>query len=134
MAPGRAIIAALVLLSGSSLFPAQAADYICPDHVSATLTLMEPLEPGSPWTTQSSEASGAQTLSDLTLFDGPPEEKASLAPSAEGAEPSWSFPAPRPRQIWVACSYANTSLTLIQPLDDAITRCTETGPGTLSCQ
>lgn len=111
-----------------------AADYKCPDSISANHTLMEPLEAGSPWTSYSAESAGAQTFSGITVFDGPPEEMASLVPATEGEQQVWTFSAQKSRKIWVQCDYANTSLKLVQAMPDAVTRCAVATPGTVSCQ
>ena len=66
-------------------------------------------------------------LSGLTVFDGPPEELASLVPDGDSEDgktttESWTLAA-NPRGYWITCHYASTTVTLTQRLPDSAARC-----------
>ncbi len=122
----------LVLLVFLSSAIAKAEDFVCPDHVETTM-VMEPLDVTSPWTIRTAHDNG-QTLTGMTVFDGPPDEMASLVPDEQGEFPVWIFTAEKPRAMWVECNYYNTPLKLSRVLPDAATRCVARAVGTLSCE
>jgi hypothetical protein len=74
---------------------------------------------------------GAETfptqLSGVTVFDGPPEELASLVPDGDSEDDkttteSWTLAA-NPRGYWITCHYSSTTVTLTQRLPDTARRC-----------
>ncbi len=64
----------------------------------------------------------------VSLFDGPPAERALLAPDAEKAKGArltarWTFPSTRTRTLSLVCHYADTSATLSRPVPFEIETC-----------
>ena len=129
----RAITAGLVLLLCLPPSAVMAEDFQCPDHVVAQ-TVMEPLEAGSPWEIRAGENGGFRTLAGITIFDGTPEEMASLAPDTQDGQSVWTFAAQKQRKIWLECNYNNTPLKLARALPDTVTRCVSAASGKLSCE
>ena len=69
------------------------------------------------------------SLAGITLYDGPPSEKASLVydkiTKAKGEETAvWTFDAKSERQTWIACSYAGTVIELTRTLAPHTAMCT----------
>lgn len=63
----------------------------------------------------------------VEFSEGPPDQKAILAPSTESYEQSkmisiWIFP-PSNQGYWVSCMYSNTSAVVTQRLEDGISLC-----------
>ena len=68
-------------------------------------------------------------LAGITLYDGPPADKASLVydriDRAKGVETAtWTFAAKKERPIWLTCSYAGTAVQLARSLPPQTTKCT----------
>lgn len=122
LAPGacRAVLAAA---ASSMLVAAPAlADVSCPMSIRVDQGLTAPV---ADWT------AGAEVLptelSGLTLFDGPPEELASLVPDGDSETDKtttefWTLAA-NPRGYWITCHYSSTTVTLTQRLPDTAARC-----------
>jgi hypothetical protein len=71
------------------------------------------------------------TLSGITFYDGPPSEKASLVydritHGKTEQVATWTFAPQKARPIWLACSYAGTSIELTKALPATITTCAVT--------
>jgi len=104
-----------------------AADTIkCPATISARQQLSSQI-PG--WTTMEDDT--PHNLSGITFFDGPPADKASLVydritHGKTEQVATWTFAAQKERPIWLACSYARTSIELTKALPATITTCTVT--------
>jgi len=69
-------------------------------------------------------------LASVTLFDGPPEQGASLVgdeqtPSETEMVVRWSF-TEHQRPYWLSCSYANTGVTLSRSIPPRIRSCSVT--------
>lgn len=67
-------------------------------------------------------------LYSITLFDGPVEEMAALAPdgrakAANAITDTWTLDATSPRDLWLQCNYANTTITLAKPLGKGFRKC-----------
>jgi len=119
-----AIAGILLTVSGAAGL-AQAEEVGCPAQISTTQTLARPV---SGWTDR--KDTSPNVLAGLTFYDGPPEEQASLAPDEKHVKgklvESWElFPNP-PRQNWIECIYAGTSIKLARPLPKEIRGCTVT--------
>jgi len=98
------------------------ADVSCPLSITVSQALTAPV---ADWT------EGAESLptelSGLTVFDGPPEELASLVPDGDSetdktATEFWTLAA-NPRGYWITCRYSSTTVTLTRRLPDSATRC-----------
>jgi hypothetical protein len=70
-------------------------------------------------------------LAGITFYDGPPEQKASLvsdkrAETGRKQTATWHFHVEDGRQIWLACSYAATSVALTKSLPRSTSACSVT--------
>jgi len=104
---------------------AAAEEVGCPAQISTIQTLARPV---SGWSERKDPS--PNVLAGLTFYDGRPEEQASLAPDEKHVKgklvESWElFPNP-PRQNWLECIYAGTSIKLARPLPKEIRGCTVT--------
>lgn len=74
----------------------------------------------------------------ITVFDGTPEQMASLVPDneplKEGESHVWTFEPERGRDIWVQCGYAKQATRLQRAIPKNARKCTQTAPRTLSCE
>ena len=67
-------------------------------------------------------------LAGITFYDGPPQEKASLAydnmmKTAAKQIGKWSFTPVASRQTWISCSYSGTSVELAKSLPPKTSAC-----------
>ena len=97
------------------------ADVSCPMKIDVAQNLAAPM---ADWTA-GMEALPPE-LSGLTVFDGPPEELASLVPDGDSEDDKtttefWTLAA-NPRGYWITC-YSSTTVTLTRRLPDSATRC-----------
>ena len=104
-----------------SAIPAS-ADTGCPMSIAVSQGLKAPL---ADWT-EDLEALPTE-LSGLTVFDGPPEELASLVPDCDSEDGKtttefWTLAA-NPRGYWITCRYSSTTVTLTRRLPDTARRC-----------
>jgi hypothetical protein len=118
------VVAIFVALAGAVGSAADAID--CPVAISARQQLGTPV---AGWT--AIEDDTPHNLSGITFYDGPPSEKASLVYDhiTHGKTEqlaTWTFAAQRDRPIWLACSYAGTSIQLTKALPATITTCAVT--------
>jgi hypothetical protein len=103
------------------LGPCWAQDPYCPKSIHTKQTI-ESAPPG--W--KAANGKGEHSLAAITLFDGPPEQEASLVydsyikgKTADRA--TWKFD---PSQhIWISCIYQGTEITLAKPLSEKTTEC-----------
>lgn len=94
---------------------AYAYDVTCPPSISVKQLLPE-TEPG--WTARVDTINKPMVLESIELYDGPPEELASLKPDNGDSEDEvmvWTLP-PSSRGYYVECRYANTAVTFSQKL------------------
>jgi len=123
--PRRLLLVSLLLLQLVSF--ASAADTVgCPATISARQQLAAPQ---AGWT--ATEDDTPHSLAGLTFYDGPPSDKASLVydritHGKTEQVATWTFAAQKQRPIWLACSYARTSIQLTKALPTTITTCTVT--------
>lgn len=105
-----------------------AVDFTCPEKLEGLPEGWSPTE----YTEYVPQSDG------MTVFDGPPDEMASLVPDNEPdldcAFAYWTFPARKPRSIWMRCSYTGQVMHTMRALPDGITKCTQTAAHTLSCE
>ena len=117
--------ASLLLLAILPFSPAAvAADSLtCPANINTHQQLAASL-PG--WSTFLDDT--PHLLAGITFYDGPPQEKASLAydsisKSAGMQSAKWTFAPAAGRATWIACSYADTSVRLTRPLPTNTATC-----------
>jgi len=116
----RAQLPAMVLLI-LGITPAL-ADVSCPISISVTQNLAAP---ATGWTEGMEDL--PTELSGVTVFDGPPEELASLVPDGDSEDDKtttefWTLAA-NPRGYWITCHYSSTTVILTQRLPETATRC-----------
>jgi len=117
----KEVLIAAVVVTGVA-----AADEVgCPAQIYTTQTLAKAV----PDWTERKDAS-PNVLAGLTFYDGRPEEQASLAPDEKHVKgrlvESWEFFPNPPRQNWLECVYAGTSIKIARPLPKEIRGCTVT--------
>jgi hypothetical protein len=98
----------------------------CPDMIGVHEQLTTSVEG---WKTMLDET--PHRLANITFYDGPPKEKASLVndqtTKAAGKETAkWHFIPRGDRSIWVACSYASTAVVLTKMLPPKTNTCSVT--------
>ena len=78
---------------------------------------------------------GAHEVTNVTVYDGPVEENASLVPDGERkagkkVQEFWKLDAKNPRGYWLQCHYAATPMTLVKAVPKGATSCVVTAdPG-----
>ena len=96
------------------------ADVSCPMSISVTQNLAAP---ATGWT--EGRENLPTELAGVTVFDGPPEELASLVPDGDSEDGNttefWTLDA-NPRGYWITCHYSSTTVTLTQRLPETATR------------
>jgi len=118
-------IGGFLLAAGAMAALAGAEEVGCPAQIVTTQSLTKAV-PG--WTDR--KDASPNVLAGLTFYDGRPEEQASLAPDEKHVRgklvETWElFPNP-PRQNWIECVYAGTSIKIAKPLPKEIRGCTVT--------
>jgi hypothetical protein len=126
MTAQRFFVASTLVALVSLLVGWAAGDVGCPATISARQQLATPV---AGWT--ATEDDTPHNLSGITFYDGPPSEKASLVydritHGKTEQVATWTFAARKDRPIWLACSYARTSIELAKTLPTSITMCTVT--------
>jgi hypothetical protein len=116
-----AIATGLILFAGAGAVSAETPQ--CPSEISARQELASPQEG---WRAQ--RRSGPHRHAHITLYDGVPEDQASLVPDrtlqVQGGELStWNFGSSSTRGIWIECHYAGTSISLIRELPAGTKSC-----------
>lgn len=116
-----AIAAGLILFAGAGAVSAGTPQ--CPSEISASQELASPQEG---WRAQ--RRSGPHRHAHITLYDGVPEDQASLVPDrtlqVKGGELStWNFGSSSTRRIWIECHYAGTSISLVRELPAGTKTC-----------
>jgi hypothetical protein len=111
----------LVLSLGALSFAVDAN--ICPAKIDVHQQLATPV---NGWTAMTDET--PHQLAGITLYDGTPQEKASLVyddMKKVGAKQvaSWSFAPSSGRQTWIACSYSGTDIQLTRALPASTRSC-----------
>ncbi len=100
--------------------------FTCPDYLALNAS---PLTGVSlPADARALVAPGRVWLSGASLFDGPPEEQASLVPdNADSDGPSlWTLASSSPSGYWLSCDYANGLVRITRQLAANSSRCTAT--------
>jgi len=108
----------------SVLIPAAfASDDYCPASVAAKQEIQN-----APAGWLAAQSDLPSPLSGITLYSGPPSEKASLVydkwTKRNGlAYAVWTFVHNTPERIWLVCNYANTTVTLAKELPKVTSEC-----------
>jgi hypothetical protein len=89
----------------------------------------EPVAPPAGWSAM--DNGSPHRLDEVTFFDGPPAERASLKFDDEASAKKewtgiWHFQ-PNPRGFWITCSYRGTSIVLSRRLPAEVKVCRVTG-------
>lgn len=106
----RSGIAALGV--ASTALPATADTFNCPAAFPPQAMQFSPTTDG--WIGAPGDAA---PLYSAEVFDGPPEQRASLQPGASSRNTSsWTFEGSYPQGIWLQCSYAGGALMLSRRL------------------
>jgi len=117
---------------------ARAQEIFCPDTISVEQKLSQPVEG---W--KGSVSDTPNRFMNVMIYDGPPEQMASLVPTKEGRQGNKEFatwdlrPTSEPiRESWISCFYDGTNAVLSRLLPKDATECTVTynprqkgGPG-----
>ena len=121
--PVAFIAIGLALIAGAIVSTAAraAAEVMCPDTIAVTQNAAA----NADWLVRDSGAK--PELQSATIYEGPPEEQASLKYDREIERKSeivqsWNLP-PSKRGYWLACGYANTSKELYRKLPDMTAVC-----------
>jgi hypothetical protein len=122
----RRLFLVLIFVALVSAFGSAADTVSCPATISARQQLATPV---TGWTAMEDDT--PHNLSGITFYDGPPAEKASLVydritHGKTEQVATWTFAAQKERPIWLACSYAGTSIQLTKTLPATITMCAVT--------
>ena len=117
----RLRIAATAIIVAGSISGVVHAQVACPPTVSVEQKASAPND----WSLGYSK--DAAELSSVTIFDGSPEELASLKYDDERTVKdeivqTWELPA-SPRGYWIVCGYANTTAQLRRKLPDRVRAC-----------
>lgn len=97
-----------------------AFEYRCPESVETTQSLVFTPEG---WRSLSDKTKDIQPLERMTIFDGNPEEKASLVPDNEGAQQDLTWTNHTLKGFWMACSYSQTTARLIREIPRTVKKC-----------
>jgi hypothetical protein len=118
----RATLALAVLLASPL---ARSSDAVqCPDSIRVAEKLAAAADG---WTEGASDE--PHRLAGITLFDGKPEERASLVGEERvlsKAKLQVTWPLAKGREYWLSCSYASTGVVLSRRLPEAVRSCTAT--------
>lgn len=122
----RRLFLAVAFVSAVSVVGYAADNVSCPATISARQQLATPV---AGWA--AIEDDTPHNLAGITFYDGPPSEKASLVydritHGKTEQVATWTFAAQKQRPIWLACSYAGTSIQLTKALPATITTCVVT--------
>lgn len=97
----------------------------CPGSVHLSSGTVDPLD--VPTDFRPSISKSIERLSGYSVFDGPPEEGASLKPwssSAKTNRSKWLFDKSVKYEVWVSCDYADGLIRLVQRVSNPVTACT----------
>jgi hypothetical protein len=118
----RARIALLLAFGATSVYAQAAhAQVVCPPSVAVEQKAATPNEWSVEYSKQPAE------LAAVTIFDGPPEQMASLKYDDERTTKSeiiqtWKLP-PSDRGYWMVCGYSNTTTLLRRKLPNDVRAC-----------
>jgi hypothetical protein len=124
-----AVFVLLVLPAGAAQPKTSASEptgpSLCPETISVEQRVIEPPQGWEPG------LSGAKPqLAMVTVFDGPPAERASLKYDSELKQrPGWVATwllAPNARGHWIQCAYENTTAVLSKRLPETVRTCNVT--------
>lgn len=121
MKPALLLVAATLVTTACSAEP-----FVCPGYLELTSTPLIAAE--LPPASRALVAPGRVWLSGASLFDGPPEEQASLVPdNAESDGPAqWTLASSAAGGYWLSCDYADGLVRVTQPVAATVSRCSAT--------
>lgn len=121
------LIACLLLsLGGGSAATAADNAYACPEKVrlsSGTISDQDIAD----WKPE--VPSSVIWLTGASVYDGPPQERASLVPTRtnkSGSVMKWVLEGSDARGVWIACDYGDGVASLVRRIPDASKQCTVT--------
>ncbi len=116
----------LVFLQVSSDAMASKISYECPSEIHTEQSAVKTKVP-SGWLAKRAYNFEPQLRTHMSVYDGPPEQGASLIPDDEEntdiTKTSWSFGKKKERSIWLACEYTGTGILLTKELPKEATLC-----------
>ena len=120
-----ALVAGVALLPFPSLAQGPVKVFRCPERLEGISQSLATTPEG--W--ESGRLEVTHWVANLTFYDGPVAEKASLVPDASGRDgekvnESWKLNPKNPRDYWIECSYLGTSLTLMKNIGRGYRQCT----------
>jgi hypothetical protein len=121
----------LLVLCNFSLAQADDSAVTCP---AAIEVMQSPANIPAGWRAGTSggvAGNGRCNLANIGFSEGPPAEQVSLAPDSgkklrRSETQTWLFSPGAPQGYWIACEYAQTSVTLTRRLPERIRTCTVT--------
>ncbi|MBY0414024.1 MAG: hypothetical protein K2Q18_07655 [Bdellovibrionales bacterium] len=117
------ILAFTLFFSITNILAAESS-YECPPEITTTQAVKDKTPDG--WSSLQ-DTNSKHWLDTVMVFDGPPEELASLVPDNSNNQDIkktvWSFQKKKERPIWFTCSYLKTSVLFAKPLPLEITQC-----------
>ena len=121
----RPVLPAL-LLCLAVVAPCCAEEVQCPKRMNVASGSI--VSPDLPSGYRAMVSNTAVSLSGVTVFDGPPEEEASLKPSfaASGESFKWVFDGGNERGIWISCDYASGLVRFVKKVSGPVSACTAT--------
>jgi len=125
----RILAGTLVVLAAGGLAPAQ--ELRCPASIELKKPEMAKVVEG--W--KPVAGLNRHDLANVTVYDGPVEEKASLVPHGERkagkmVQESWKLDPKNTRGYWLQCHYAATPMTLVRAVPKGAASCVVTAdPG-----
>jgi hypothetical protein len=114
----KIISISLVLL----VLPVFAAEYRCPESIESIQTI--PKVPQG-WQTYNDPWNGSQKFENVLMFDGHPNDNASLVPDTETKpyqDSTWTNHTAK--GFWLACYYNQSTVRLIQAIPKSVKKCT----------
>ena len=115
---------------------ARAKEYQCPAKIDTAQSLTQSFDG---WSSYQDTVNGVQNLKGIQVYDGPPEELASLIPDNEEAgkqeeKSFWTFNVQNGRAIWIACEYYQSTVALTRELPLGVEKCTLIAKDIISCK
>jgi hypothetical protein len=100
-------------------FSAMAETYVCPPEIKSEQKI---LSVPNGWKTEEERLNARQSLSQISFYNGPVDEGASLAPSEENGKSVWVFDKTEKKKNYLACMYRMTFMVLVKELKN-VSRC-----------
>ncbi|MTW04680.1 STY0301 family protein [Pseudoduganella ginsengisoli] len=109
---------AACIAAANHAIAAGADDIVCP----ATILASTAVTTAEGWEPQGGAAE--YRLDQAQLYMGNPADDRPLPPeSGAGEDPRWRLPDSKAGDVWVGCTYSNTTVVLARKLDPRLTQC-----------